>query len=96
MLKSPPAPLTIVDVRTPDEFAAGHLAGAIEIDLNGPSFATEVAKLDRNGVYFVYCHSGHRSATAVAYLQQAGFTSIYELQGGIVAWQRAGLPVTTA
>ena len=93
LLQSPPAGLVTLDVRTPEEFAAGHIAGAVDLDLNGTTFAAGVAALDPNAAYFVYCHSGHRSAQAVAFMQQQGFTSIYELQGGISAWQAAGLPV---
>jgi len=93
LLRTPPQGLVIIDVRTPDEFAAGHIAGAIDIDLNGATFADDVAKLDPNVPYFVYCHSGNRSAQAVAYMLQAGIGSIYELQGGIGAWQSAGAPI---
>ncbi|MGZ6983053.1 MAG: rhodanese-like domain-containing protein [Ilumatobacteraceae bacterium] len=95
LLRDPPKKLVVLDVRTPAEFAAGHIAGAIDIDLTAATFAGETAKLDPKTPYFVYCHSGNRSAQAVAFLQQHGFNSIYELQGGIAAWQAAGLPVTT-
>lgn len=94
LLSSPPSKLVILDVRTASEFAAGHIAGAIDIDLNSATFANEVAKLDPKLPYFVYCHSGNRSAQAVAFMQQHDFRSIYELQGGIAAWQAAGLPVS--
>ena len=93
LLRQPPGGLVVVDVRTPAEFAAGHLAGAIDVDLQSGTFAADVAKLDPRAVYFVYCHSGHRSAQAVTVMQQQGFTSIYELQGGIEAWLGAGLPL---
>lgn len=93
LLHSPPAGLVTLDVRTPDEFAAGHITGAVDLDLNAATFGAGVAELDPNAPYFVYCHSGNRSAQAVTYMQQQGFTSIYELQGGISAWQAAGLPV---
>ena len=95
LLHSPPAGLVTLDVRTPEEFAAGHIAGAVDLDLNSTTFAADIAKLDPDVPYFVYCHSGHRSAQAVAYMQQQGFTSVYELQGGISAWQTAGLTVVT-
>ncbi len=95
LLHDPPSGLVVVDVRTPAEFAAGHIAGAIDVDLNGAAFATDVAKLDPKSPYFVYCHSGNRSAQAVAYLRQRGFARVYELDGGIGAWQAAGFPVVT-
>jgi phage shock protein E len=85
----------ILDVRTPEEFAAGHIAGAVDLDLQGASFETDVAALEPETPYFVYCHSGNRSAQAIAYLQEQGFNSIFELDGGIGAWQTAGLPVVT-
>ena len=85
----------LVDVRTPEEYAAGHLAGAVNLDVQGPGFADAVAALDAAGHYAVYCHSGNRSAVAVSYLRDHGFTSVVELAGGILAWQAAGRPVTT-
>jgi phage shock protein E len=93
LLKDPPVGLVVLDVRTPEEFAAGHIAGAVELDLQGATFETDVAKLDPEVPYFVYCQSGNRSGQAVDYLEQQGFTSIYELEAGIGAWQAAGLPV---
>ena len=93
LLRSPPSKLVILDVRTPAEFAAGHITGAADIDLNSTTFANDISKLDPTLPYFVYCHSGNRSAQAVAFMQQHNFKSIYELEGGIEAWLAAGLPV---
>jgi len=86
---------TVVDVRTPAEFAAGHLAGAVSIDVQGAGFASAVDGLDPSAAYAVYCHSGNRSAMAVAYLVDHGFAHVVELAGGIAAWEAAGGPVTT-
>jgi phage shock protein E len=87
---------TILDVRTPAEFAEGHLPGAINMDIeNGTSFAQQVATLDPNGSYAIYCRSGNRSAVAVEYLTGQGFTSLYHLDGGIQAWEGAGGEVVT-
>jgi rhodanese-related sulfurtransferase len=86
---------TLIDVRTPAEYAAGHLAGAVNIDVQGSTFANAVAELDPSKSYAVYCHSGNRSAVAVSYLADRGFTHVAELAGGISAWQAAGQPVTT-
>jgi phage shock protein E len=96
LLRDPPSGLVVLDVRTPEEFAAGHIAGAVELDLQGETFETEAAELDPTAPYFVYCQSGNRSGQAVAYLQAHGFNSIYELEGGIGAWQAAGLAVVGA
>ncbi|MEW6254141.1 MAG: rhodanese-like domain-containing protein [Planctomycetota bacterium] len=85
----------ILDVRTPEEFAAGHIAGAINICLtcSPPPFEEAIAALDKNDTYLVYCRSANRSATAVSIMARQGFTDIYELQDGLVDWQAAGLPV---
>lgn len=86
---------TVIDVRTPAEYAAGHLDGAVNIDVQGSTFADAVAELDPSASYAVYCHSGNRSKVAVAYLVDHGFSHVVELRGGIAAWQAAGRPVTT-
>ena len=88
------AALTIIDVRTPEEFAAGHIEGAVNIDLEGGGFSAGISGLDTSKPYIVYCHSGRRSAIAASTMVAAGFTQIYDL-GGIQAWQDAGLPVVT-
>ncbi|MBI1349515.1 MAG: rhodanese-like domain-containing protein [Actinomycetales bacterium] len=85
--------VTVIDVRTPEEFAAGHIAGAVNIDVQGPDFASQIGGLDAAGTYAVYCHSGNRSQAAVAEMANAGINGIYELDGGIAAWEAAGQPV---
>lgn len=85
----------VLDVRRPDEFAAGHLEGAVNVNLEDPAFATQVAALDRSGPWVVYCRTGNRSATAAAQMEGLGFAQLYDMGGGITAWQDAGLPVTT-
>lgn len=82
----------IIDVRTPEEFAEGHLAGAVNIDFQGPDFTTRIAALDRADLYAVYCRSGNRSQGAVAAMADAGLASVVELESGILGWQEAGLP----
>ncbi|MBX7224772.1 MAG: thioredoxin family protein [Chitinophagales bacterium] len=82
----------IMDVRTPEEFAGGHIKGAINIDWNSPNFAKESSTLDKERPVFVYCLSGGRSASAAAYLQENGFVEVYNLEGGILQWSAAGLP----
>jgi len=75
----------VIDVRTPGEYASGHMPSARNIDIQSASFGSEIAKLDPAGTYFVYCHSGRRSAIATAQLRQKGFMNIYELAGGASA-----------
>ncbi|HEY8822770.1 MAG TPA: rhodanese-like domain-containing protein [Dermatophilaceae bacterium] len=89
------APGTVVlDVRTPAEFAAGHLPEAKNIDIEGPDFASGIAALDKTATYAVYCRSGNRSATAMEQMTAASFTHVYDLAGGIGAWQNMGGPMT--
>ena len=87
------AGVTVLDVRTPDEYAAGHLDGAMLVDFSAPTFADAVAQLDPSQPYLVYCDSGNRSGQAVAAMQSAGFTKLWDLAGGITAWTTAGLPL---
>jgi rhodanese-related sulfurtransferase len=84
----------VLDVRTPAEFATGHLPGAQNIDIEGPDFASGIAALDKTATYAVYCHSGNRSATAMQQMTAASFTHVYDLAGGIGAWQTMGGPMT--
>lgn len=69
----------IIDVRTPGEFAGGHLDGANLLDLNGSQFAQALPTLDPEAEYAVYCQSGNRSGQAVAMMNEAGFTSVIDL-----------------
>ena len=85
----------LIDVRTPDEYAAGHLQGATNINVDGASFASQIDALDKTKTYAVYCHSGRRSGIATAAMEKAGFVHIYDLDGGIQAWQSAGGEVVT-
>ncbi|MGM0385561.1 MAG: rhodanese-like domain-containing protein [Actinomycetota bacterium] len=83
--------VTIVDVRTPQEFADGHIAGSVNINVGDPDFAQQVAELDPEGTYAVYCRSGNRSRTAMAAMQDAGLADIFGLEGGIGALEPAEL-----
>lgn len=85
--------VVVLDVRTPEEFATGHLANAINIDAQSAAFDAQISMLDQSKTYAVYCRSGNRSQGAVAKMADAGFTNIVELESGIVGWQAAGLPV---
>jgi rhodanese-related sulfurtransferase len=83
----------VLDVRTPAEFASGHLPEARNIDIEGSGFATGIATLDKNATYAVYCRSGNRSDTAMGQMAAAGFTRLYDLTGGIGAWQGISGPI---
>ena len=87
---------TVIDVRTPAEFAAGHVDGAVNIDVEGATFKADIGTLDKSATYAVYCHSGRRSALATDAMSQAGFTSVYNLNGGIGDLQAAGASIVTS
>ena len=87
--------VVILDVRTPQEFAEGHLEGAVNLDVSSPDFAAGVAELDPATTYAVYCRSGNRSQTAMQQMQGAGITALADLAGGIQAWVDAGNEVVT-
>ncbi len=84
----------VLDVRTPEEFNAGHLNNAINIDFESSDFDQQVAQLDKTKTYAVYCFSGARSNKAMNKMQSLGFKNIYGLDGGIKAWQSADFPLT--
>lgn len=84
----------LVDVRTPEEYAKGHLAGAVNIDWLGTDFAAGTAALDKSRPILLYCAAGGRSEEALAAVKKAGFTKAKDMLGGINAWKKAGLPVT--
>ena len=89
-IKETPNP-QILDVRTPEEFGNQHLEKAININWNGPDFVEKVAQFDKKKPIFVYCLGGGRSKEASNKLQALGFKTIYEMQGGIMKWNAAGL-----
>lgn len=88
----------VLDVRTPREFAQGHLKGAINVDIHGPDFAREVERLTRTGTLekdgpvYLYCRSGARSGRAARVLRQQGFEEAWNV-GGLSALRSAGAEV---
>ena len=82
--------MVILDVRTPEEYAGGHLANAVNIDVKASSFRDELGRLDKNKPYLVYCRSGKRSLEAVNSMKELGFTNVNNLTGGINQWQAEG------
>ncbi len=86
----------ILDVRTPEEYAGGHINGARNMDWNAGNFEEAIAGMDKNKPVMVYCLSGGRSAEAAKTLRNAGFKQVYELKGGMMAWRKAGLPQAQA
>lgn len=83
--------ITVIDVRTPEEFAEGYIEGAALIDFYADTFAGEIAALDHDQTYLIYCRSGNRSGQTHALMQELGFDQVYDLDGGINAWSAQGL-----
>ena len=84
----------ILDVRTPEEFADGHLESAINIDYNADTFRDELDNLDKNKTYLIYCRSGNRSGQALALMEKLNFREVYNISDGIIGWQAEKLPTT--
>lgn len=93
--KSLEAGVVLLDVRTSGEYSAGHIEGALNIDVEGMTFEEEIKNLDSSKTYAIYCQSGRRSRIAVEALTNAGFTQLFNLDQGIISWINAGLPVVT-
>jgi len=83
----------VLDVRTKKEFDAGHIPGAVNLDINTPDFAERAAKLDKSKTYLVHCAAGVRSAKACNVLDKIAFTNVVNLEPGLNAWVKAGKPV---
>lgn len=83
----------VLDVRTPEEFASGHIEGALNIDFNSGNFANEITRLNPSETYAVYCRSGSRSGQAASIMHKAGFHDVSNLNGGIIDWTNDGLPL---
>lgn len=79
----------IVDVRTPQEFKAGHINGAVNIDYYDAKFMENIKKLSRSKSLLIYCRSGGRSAKASAKITPLKFKKVYNLTGGYNAWKSA-------
>lgn len=78
----------VLDVRTEEEFESGYIPNAQNIDLRmGQGFLDALQALDKEQTYFVYCRSGARSAQACQLMGQMGFTTTYNLMGGILEWE---------
>jgi rhodanese-related sulfurtransferase len=77
----------VLDVRSPEEFARGHVPGAVNIDINAPDFSAKAAQLDKKQTILVNCHAGSRGAIASAELARLGFKTVCNLEGGLQAWE---------
>ena len=89
-----PDDLVVLDIRTPEEYSAGTIEGAVNIDFYAADFSDRIAALDRDATYVLFCRTGSRSAGAAQLMRDLDFSEVYEIDGGIVAWSQAGEPIT--
>lgn len=94
LIASPPDGLIILDIRTPDEYRAGHIANARNLDFFSPRFESHLAELPKDTPILLYCRSGNRSSQALEYFEEAGLGPLHHLTKGIKQWQQDGMPVT--
>lgn len=93
LLKKPPVGgLLVLDVRTPGEYADGHLEGAVLADFKSPVFESQLEKLDRSKPVLLYCRTGNRSGKSLPTLRKLGFGKVYHFTGGITEWRKVGHP----
>jgi phage shock protein E len=83
----------VLDVRTPHEYAAGHVPGAVNLDLHDPQFPQKLAALDKSKTYLVHCAMGVRSEAAARKMATLGFPHLFDFHGGFKAWQNAHKPI---
>lgn len=86
-------PGILLDVRTPEETREGMIEGAMTMDYYEDDFQDRVTELDRDKPVYVYCASGKRSGETAEMLKDAGFSEVYNLEGGIIEWEESGKPV---
>jgi len=87
--------MRLLDVRTPKEFKAGHIAGAENFDFLSEGFSKSLETLDKNEPLAIYCKSGRRSGKSIAVFKKLGFLKVYNLEGGILNWQSEAMDVVT-
>jgi rhodanese-related sulfurtransferase len=82
------ADFVVLDVRTPAEFAGGHLPGAVNLDIQSHDFETRLTGLDRGKTYLVYCRSGNRSTKAVQAMERLEFPRVLHMRAGMIGWEK--------
>lgn len=87
--------IVVVDVRTPQEYSAGHLQGAILANVNDPNFEANIKKISKDKKVLVYCAAGGRSANASGKMSSWGWKNVWNMTGGYSSWSSAGMPTTT-
>ena len=84
----------IIAIQTSPEFASGHIENAINIDFNCDTYHDEINNLDRSKTYLIYCRSGRGSRNTLRMMVTLKFKEVYNISGGILAWEAEDLPIT--
>jgi rhodanese-related sulfurtransferase len=79
----------ILDIRTPEEYAEGHIENAVNVDFYDDAFPDELSSLDTDKTYLIYCRSGGRSGSAFKMMKELGFRNVYNMEGGIIRWRKS-------
>lgn len=87
--------IVVLDVRTQREYEAGHVAGAINIDVTSAEFASKISELDKDKKYLIYCRTNRRSGKAIDVMTAAKFTNLVQMTDGFAGWSANGLPTET-
>lgn len=85
----------LIDVRTPEEFAAGHIEAAANLDWRAGTLIADLSGIDKTKPVLLYCEGGIRSGEAMEAMKKVGFTDIHDLKGGFAAWKSDKQPVIT-
>jgi rhodanese-related sulfurtransferase len=85
--------VVLLDVRTAEEFAEVRVPGSVNIDFYAADFADQLDLLSKDVPYVVYCRSGNRSSSTMDIMADLGFSEVWDVDGGIIAWSQAGLPL---
>ncbi|MBT8166696.1 MAG: rhodanese-like domain-containing protein [Acidimicrobiia bacterium] len=85
--------VVLLDVRTPEEFNEVRVPGSINVDFYAADFASQLDTLSKDVPYVVYCRSGNRSSQTMDIMRDLGFTEVWDVDGGIISWNEAGLPL---
>ncbi|MGI9611092.1 MAG: rhodanese-like domain-containing protein [Acidimicrobiia bacterium] len=85
--------VVLLDVRTAEEFNEVRVPGSVNVDFYATDFASQLDTLDKDVPYVVYCRSGNRSGQTMDIMRELGFTEVWDVDGGIISWNEAGLPL---
>ena len=89
------ANVVLLDIRTPREFASGHIAGAVLIDYYSSDFVDRLKALDRQKTFLIYCRSGNRTGKSLAIFEKLGFKHVFHLEKGLIGWVSENYPLVS-